>query len=66
MDLVYLAGPITGLTFDGCTDWREYAKKSLAEAGIDGLSPMRAKDYLKYACEIFDMNTLTVATNSKK
>lgn len=46
MKLVYLAGPITGLSFQGCTDWREYAKKELAQAGIDGLSPMRAKDYL--------------------
>ncbi len=42
---VYLAGPITGETFEGCTDWREFARKSLAP-GICGLSPLRAKDYL--------------------
>lgn len=44
---VYLAGPITGLTFDGCTDWRQYAKRELAKSDIHGLSPMRGKDYLK-------------------
>jgi nucleoside 2-deoxyribosyltransferase len=43
---VYLAGPITGLSYGDSTDWREFAKASLADAGIDGFSPMRAKDYL--------------------
>lgn len=45
--LVYLAGPITGLSYDGCTDWREKAINNLGDAGIDGLSPMRGKEYLK-------------------
>lgn len=27
---VYLAGPITGLTYEGSTNWRDYAKKKLA------------------------------------
>lgn len=44
---VYLAGPITGLTFAGCTNWRDFAVAELARAGIDGFSPMRAKDILK-------------------
>lgn len=44
---VYLAGPITGYTFDGCTEWRTMAKDRLAVNGIEGFSPMRAKDYLK-------------------
>jgi nucleoside 2-deoxyribosyltransferase len=44
---VYLAGPITGLSFEGCTDWREYAIKELDTVGITGLSPMRSKDYLQ-------------------
>lgn len=43
---VYLAGPITGLTFGDAQDWRSYAKESLAESGITGYSPLRAKDYL--------------------
>src|SRR5271156_4812617 len=43
---VYLAGPITGLSYDGCTDWREHAIAVLAQNGIQGLSPMRGKEYL--------------------
>lgn len=46
MKSVYLAGPITGLDFNGCTDWRKLAVAELADAGIKGLSPMRGKDYL--------------------
>jgi hypothetical protein len=46
MKQVYLAGPITGLDFKGCTDWREYARKDLSGSGITGLSPLRAKEYL--------------------
>ena len=45
--LVYLAGPIDGCTYGECMNWREYAIKNLAEEGITGLSPMRAKDFLK-------------------
>jgi nucleoside 2-deoxyribosyltransferase len=44
---VYLAGPITGLTYDGAEDWRAYAKAELAKYDIRGLSPLRAKDYLR-------------------
>ncbi|MDE1849019.1 MAG: nucleoside 2-deoxyribosyltransferase [Nanoarchaeota archaeon] len=45
--LVYLAGPIDGETYNECTEWREYAIKELSYHGITGLSPMRAKDFLK-------------------
>lgn len=48
--LVYLAGPITGLTYGACTDWREYAKNRLYEMSdgrIEALSPMRYKEFLK-------------------
>ena len=51
---IYLAGPISGLTFDGCTGWREYVAKEfqqLNEANprkrLIAASPMRAKEYLK-------------------
>lgn len=44
---VYLAGPISGLNYDGATEWRDAAIDELAAVGIKGLSPMRAKDYLK-------------------
>lgn len=44
---VYLAGPIRGLTYGECTDWREYATMRLNDIGLVGVSPMRGKDYLK-------------------
>lgn len=47
MRTVYLAGPITGLTFDNATDWRMQAQGFLASRGIQGVSPMRAKEYLR-------------------
>ncbi len=47
MGTVYLAGPITGCTYNGCTDWRDYAKKKLAEGGLVGLDPMRGKTFLE-------------------
>lgn len=45
--LVYLAGPITGLSYGGAVDWREDATRQLLYAGIEALSPMRGKAYLK-------------------
>lgn len=45
--LVYLAGPISGLTYAGASDWREYAKKELAKSGIKARSPMRGKAFLE-------------------
>jgi nucleoside 2-deoxyribosyltransferase len=58
---VYLAGPITGQTFQGASSWREYATEKLADAKsydefgvvrdeaskIIAYSPMRAKGYLE-------------------
>lgn len=44
--LVYLAGAIAGMTFDGATDWRIQAKHMLGERGIETLDPMRAKHAL--------------------
>lgn len=49
---VYLAGPITGLSFAGCTEWRDAAVGRLAEDGVKGLSPMRAKEYLAHLTTI--------------
>lgn len=43
---VYLAGPITGLTFGQGASWRDHAIEEFREAGIKGLSPLRAKEYL--------------------
>lgn len=44
---VYLAGPISGLTYDQCTDWRESIKLELAECNINGFSPMRYKEFIQ-------------------
>jgi hypothetical protein len=46
MKTVYLVGPIKGCTYKGCTDWREYAIKELKKDNIQGISPMRAKNFL--------------------
>jgi nucleoside 2-deoxyribosyltransferase len=45
--LVYAAGPITGLTFDGAVDWRDQLVTLLADTPIGVLSPMRGKHYLR-------------------
>jgi len=45
MKSVYLAGPISGVSYGGCTEWREGVRRAFAP-GILGLSPMRSKEYL--------------------
>lgn len=54
MKTVYLAGPIKGLSYNGCNDWREYAKSKLKEWKIVGVSPMRAKEFLSLEKNISD------------
>lgn len=44
---LYLGGAIDGQTYEGCTEWREYAIKELAKEGIIGISHMRGKEFLK-------------------
>ena len=42
---VYLAGPISGLTFDGAQEWRnEFTRR--VDRRIKAYSPLRGKDYL--------------------
>lgn len=55
MGKVYLAGQISGLSYGGATDWREWATAELAKVGVEGLNPMRAKKYLS-AMEDLDAN----------
>jgi len=43
---VYLAGPITGLTFDEARRWRLSAAARLEEYGITALDPLRGKEEL--------------------
>lgn len=42
---VYLAGPITGLSYGGATEWRQYVADLLPDY-ILPVSPMRGKQYL--------------------
>lgn len=49
-----MAGPITGLDYKGCNDWREYVKSKLKEWGVTGVSPMRGKEYLSLEKAISD------------
>lgn len=44
--IVYLAGPITGLSFSQVNEWRETTKKILVPRGIDCASPMRGQQHL--------------------
>lgn len=51
---IYLAGPITGTSYDECTDWRDQAIKVFGGAGIDAFSPLRSKVYLRDTTTIED------------
>jgi nucleoside 2-deoxyribosyltransferase len=52
--VVYLAGPITGLSYDGAVGWREDAEAHLDAYGIGTADPMRGKSYLSGQDEIKD------------
>lgn len=54
MKSVYLAGPITGCSYDGATDWRDSAQDLLTSIGIESFSPMRGKTYLLNESNIKD------------
>lgn len=49
--LIYLAGPISGLNFEESTDWRQWVMDNL-DPRIEGLSPLRKKQYLKNQGEL--------------
>ena len=44
---LYLAGPITGCTYKGATNWRHSFGARAAELGYNAYSPMRGKEDLK-------------------
>lgn len=62
---VYLAGPITGQTYSGATDWRDFAKENLNTVGIDAFSPMRGKQYLLQETSIGDAYEASILSTSK-
>lgn len=43
---VYLAGPITGKSYDNIVSWRDYVKVNLENYNITSYSPFRGKHYL--------------------
>ena len=49
--LLFCSGPITGLSFEGSTDWRKYVAKNLPPH-ITAVSPMRGKEYLAGVSQI--------------
>ncbi len=49
---VYLAGAISGLSYEAATDWRQTAVQALSAAGIAAYSPMRAKDFLRGSADL--------------
>ncbi len=45
MKKVYLAGPISGLTYDGAQEWRDEFRNTI-DPSIEAFSPLRGKEYL--------------------
>lgn len=65
---VYLAGPITGLSFGAASDWRDDAKKMLEKASlgrVEGFSPLRSKDYLKSEGILMDTYETTILSSQR-
>lgn len=62
MSLVYLAGPISGQTYKGATEWRDKVAFDLYESGIESASPLRFKSYLKDELDIADSYNYTLST----
>lgn len=64
MKLVYLCGPITGLSYTGATDWRAGVAAELQSVGIGSLSPMRGKSYLEKETNLgFDYANTLLSNN---
>lgn len=63
--LIYLAGPITGESWAGSTDWREDMITALDRYDMHGVSPLRGKEYLKNETQISDSYENTTLSSSK-
>lgn len=61
---VYLAGPITGLSYHGATDWRAGVVEELWPR-IVGYSPMRGKTYLAKETKIGHTYENTILSGEK-
>jgi nucleoside 2-deoxyribosyltransferase len=59
---VYLAGPISGLNYEGAEDWRKYVKGQIetgARYPVQALSPLRAQEHLREIGVFTDHGTET-------
>jgi len=59
--ICYLAGPITGESYEGATDWRAHVA-GLLDSNIEVLSPMRHKEYLLHETSIADSYNSLMST----
>lgn len=64
MKKIYLAGPITGLSYEAATKWREDVKESLPE--YECFSPLRAKWYLQQYAQLPAVSTSDKPLSSAK
>ena len=62
---LYLAGPITGCSWEGATDWRSNVSGVLEPYGIKCLSPLRGKQYLLQELSIADRYDQHVMSTAK-
>lgn len=62
---VYLAGAISGLTYEGAQDWRTEVAKALNSANVECLTPMRGKGFLQGSGTIHSDSYPTAIANSK-
>lgn len=62
---IYLAGPIAGLTYKGCTSWREEFYHFFKKHDIDAYSPMRGKIFLEEFDEMEDAHDAHFLSSQK-
>ena len=62
---IYLAGPITGLSYQEITEWRDHVTKQLADVGITCYSPMRGKEYLSQETSVKDSYNQYIHTTQR-
>jgi len=61
----YLAGPISGLSYNDSIAWRTTIQKQLADVGIVGMSPLRHTEYLQSESDIKDSYENHVLSSKK-
>jgi len=49
---IYLCGPVTGCSYEECTQWRSKLYNTLTDLGCTVLDPMRSKEHLSNEKEI--------------